>query len=75
MLSMYEKKSKVKGFRVEADPYPEVKWVSVADGTRDPNEMVDRAACYHKNLNLVKANKDFSGYHTVRESFLKLLEN
>ena len=33
--------------------------------------MVDRAACYHKNLNLVKANKDFSGYHTVRESFLE----
>ena len=71
MLSMYEKKSKVKGFRVEADPYPEVKWVSVADGTRDPNEMVDRAACYHKSLNLVKANKDFSGYQTVRESFLE----
>lgn len=70
MLSMYEKKSQTKGNRVEADPYPEVKWVSLSEGTRDETEMVDRAARYHKNLNIVRANRDFSGFETVKQNFL-----
>jgi len=70
MLSMYEKKSQTKGNRVEADPYPEVKWVSLSEGTRDETEMIDRAARYHKNLNIVRANRDFSGFETVKQNFL-----
>lgn len=71
MLSLYEKKSPNKGSRVESDPFPEVKWVSLSEKTRDETEIVDRAAHYIPELNLVKANRDFSGYQTVKDSFLE----
>jgi hypothetical protein len=70
MLSLYEKRSKNKGIRVEADPYPQVEWVSLSAKTRDETEMVDRAALYIPNLNLVKANRDFGGYEAVKKNFL-----
>lgn len=39
--------------------YPKVNWVSVATGSREPNDMDDRAARYVENQNLILMNLDF----------------
>ncbi len=41
------------------DPIPITKWVSVADGTREPADLEDRAAKYHPEQNLLLINADF----------------
>jgi hypothetical protein len=51
---------------------PEVKWVSRADGTREEDEMDDRAAEISGDIltsNLVKANADFRGYLDIIRYF------
>jgi hypothetical protein len=39
--------------------FPEVRWVSVADGTRDPGDIEDKAARYLPDQNLLLINADF----------------
>lgn len=41
------------------DLFPEVRWVSVADGTRDPGDIEDKAARYLPDQNLLLINADF----------------
>lgn len=47
------------------DPFPEVKWVSLSEGTRDKDEMEDRAAQYLPSDNLIKINSDFQGFRDI----------
>lgn len=49
------------------DNTPEVRWVSVTDGTREPDSLEDRAAQYIPDQNLILANSDFRGYQRVME--------
>ena len=70
MLSIYEKESNTRGVRVQADPFPKVLWCSLSEKTRDEGEMIDRAAKYFPEENLVKANRDFSGYEDVKKEFI-----
>lgn len=46
---------------VSPDKFPTVHWVSVQDGTRDNDEMEDRAASFCPATNTIKANADFQG--------------
>ena len=41
------------------DPFPAVKWISVHDGTREPNELEDRAARFIDDQNVLLINADF----------------
>jgi hypothetical protein len=44
---------------VHGDPEPEVRWVTVAEGTRAPGFLEDRAATYLPESNLLQINGDF----------------
>ena len=47
------------GATVRPDMFPKVVWVSIADGTREPGEMEDKAARYLKEQHMLKINADF----------------
>jgi len=54
---------------VTPDRFPEVTWISAADGTRSPDELDDRAAEYLEKDNLIRANADFQGFTDIIEYF------
>jgi hypothetical protein len=56
---LFEKKGGALSERVETDPFPIVQWVSIKDGSRDENEMEDRAARYLPEQNTLRVNADF----------------
>jgi len=56
---LFEKKGGVASDKSETDPFPVVQWVSIHQGTRDENEMEDRAARYLPEQNTLRVNADF----------------
>lgn len=54
---------------VSPDKFPQLTWVSVEEGTRDKEEMEDRAAQYLPKDNMILANADFQGFKDVIEHF------
>lgn len=58
--------------KIKADPFPEVMWVRVQDGTRQPGFLDDRAATYLKEQNLLQINGDFRVFHDMVDRFCKL---
>jgi hypothetical protein len=50
------------GEEVSGDSEPEVQWVTVADNTRAPGFLEDRAAAYLVDSNLLQINGDFRGF-------------
>ena len=57
---LFEKKdSGVPSERSQTDPFPVVKWVTIKDGTRDENDMEDKAAKYLSSQNTLFINADF----------------
>jgi len=44
---------------------PDVRWVSVHDGTRAPGDLEDRAARYDADGNVIYANRDFRVYEDM----------
>jgi hypothetical protein len=59
VYSAFLKKNGVPGSQVKPDPFPEVKWVSTADGTRVAGDIEDKAAQYAPDLHLLLINSDF----------------
>ncbi len=57
---------------VTPDKFPEVRWISIVDGTRSPDELDDRAAEYLEKDNLIRANADFQGFVDIIEHFSAL---
>jgi hypothetical protein len=55
----------------EADPIaarediPDIKWISVADGTREHGDLEDRAARFNRTSNLLQINADFRVFHDL----------
>jgi hypothetical protein len=47
------------GIKVKADIFPEVRWISTIDGTRETGDMEDRAAKYLSSSNTLLINADF----------------
>jgi hypothetical protein len=57
---------------ISPDRFPQVKWVSVADGTRaEKDDLEDRAAEYLEKDNLIRANADFQGVVDVIKYFVE----
>lgn len=63
------KGSETKGTPVNNDPYPKIKWVSTYTGTRDTDDLEDRAGEYQKENNLLKLNQDFRGFQALIKHF------
>ncbi len=57
--SAYLKKGGAPGEQLEPNLFPEVKWVTVKDGTREPPYLDDRAANYLIDQNVLIINGDF----------------
>jgi len=66
---LFEKKGGTPAERSKADPFPETKWVSVKDGSRQPGDIEDRAARYLKEQNLLLINADFLVFSDMIEHF------
>lgn len=49
----------VPGQTAKPDIFPGIRWISLADGTREPGELEDRAAKYLKRENQIHVNADF----------------
>jgi len=56
---LFEKKGGVTSDKIQTDPFPIVRWVSVKDGTRDVNDMEDKAGKYLPEQNTLLVNSDF----------------
>ena len=60
----------VRATETRPDPFPKLDWVSLAEGTRDPEDgLEDRAARYIEIENRILGNKDFQGYKDVIDYF------
>lgn len=56
--------------------FPEIRWVSTAKGTREPDDILeDRAASYvNSTQNVLKINEDFRVYTDLVNHFMRLYE-
>jgi len=74
LYAVFEKAGGTPGKRVKPDPFPEVKWVTVKNGTREYGDIEDRAAKYHADQNLLLANADFRVFADMVAFFVKEFE-
>jgi hypothetical protein len=59
IYSTWIKKDGAEAERIKGKPYPEIRWVSVKEGSRDREFMEDRAANYAREANFLSINADF----------------
>jgi len=62
IYTLFEKKDGKPGEKVTPDPFPDVIWVSLREGTRDPGVIEDRAARFLKDQNKLLINGDFRAF-------------
>ena len=65
----------IRSRKVAPDPFPDVKWTSLSDGTRDEEDTTDRAARYEPGDHIILANGDFQGFQDVIKFFCEKLED
>ncbi len=70
VYAVFEKTDGVPGRRTNPDPFPEVNWVSVTDGTREPGDIEDRAAKYLAEQNRLLINSDFRAFNDMTAYFV-----
>ena len=59
VYAVFEKTDGVPAKKTRPDVFPEVRWVSIKNGTRESGDIEDRAAKYHRDQNLLLINADF----------------
>jgi hypothetical protein len=59
VYSAFLKNDGVAGVQVKPDPFPQVKWVSNSDGTRETGDIEDKAARYLQDQHMLLINADF----------------
>jgi hypothetical protein len=65
VYSFFEKKDGTPAKPVKPDPFPDTRWVSVKDGTREYGDIEDRAAKYLADQNILLINSDFRVFADV----------
>ena len=71
VYAIFQKEGGVPGKKVQSDPFPEVQWVRLKDGTRELGMIEDRAAKYLSNQNTLLINADFRVFTDMVNKFLK----
>jgi hypothetical protein len=71
VYAIFQKEGGVPGRRVQPDPFPEVQWISVKDGTREIGDLEDRAARFLADQNTLLINADFRVFPDMVNKFLK----
>jgi hypothetical protein len=72
IYAAFLKKDGQPGTQVRPDLFPQVKWVSLAEGTREPMEIEDKAASYLQEQHMLKINADFRVFADMIEHFTVL---
>ena len=65
VYSVFQKRDGVPGESFRSDPFPDVKWVSIDEGTREPGDIEDRAARYLMDQNALLINADFRVFNDM----------
>lgn len=60
------------GTQVDPDPFPQVMWVSAADGTRVQGFLEDRAATYIPDAHQLQINGDFRVFEDMVQHYAKV---
>lgn len=71
IYSLFEKKDGASGTRVNVDPFPHTKWISISDKTREIGDLEDRAARYIIDQNILMINADFRVFTDMIEEWFK----
>jgi hypothetical protein len=71
VYSLFEKKGGTPGIEATADPFPQVRWVTLEDGTREFGAIEDRGAKYLHEQNLLLINGDFRVFTDMMTRFGK----
>ena len=71
--SAYLKEDGAPGEQVNPDPFPEVTWVTIKDGSRVPPDLDDRAAKYIDDMNRLIINADFRVFTDMIDYWNRIL--
>ena len=72
---LFEKKGGDKSEKTQSDPFPIVIWQSTRDGTRNEDDMEDRAAKYLPEQNTLLVNSDFRVFKDMIKKLCNEKEN
>ena len=72
---LFEKKGGDKSEKTQSDPFPIVHWQSIRDGTRNEDDMEDRAAKYIPDQNTLLVNSDFRVFKDMIKKLCNEKEN
>ena len=75
VYSIFLKKNGVRADKIKPDPFPEVRWISVIDGTREAGDLEDRAARYLIDQNRLLVNADFRVFEDMVDRWAKELSD
>jgi Histidine kinase-, DNA gyrase B-, and HSP90-like ATPase len=59
VYSLFLAPNGIPGKEVKADIFPDVRWITIADGTRETGDLEDRAARFIRSSNTLLINADF----------------
>ena len=62
------------GEEAKPDIFPQVRWISVSDGTRQPGDLEDRAARYLTEQNILLINADFRVFTDMTKRWTKFYD-
>jgi hypothetical protein len=69
--AVFEKKGGIPAKKVNPDPYPTVRWVTVKDRTREYGDIEDRAAKFLPDQNLLLVNADFRVFSDMADRLIR----
>ena len=69
--SVFLKKDGVPGKTVRPDVFPDIAWISVKDGTREPSDLEDRAAKFLMDQNKLLINGDFRVFTDMTDRWVR----
>jgi hypothetical protein len=71
IYALFQKRNGKAGEKIQPDPFPESKWISVRDGTREASDLEDRAARFLLEQNMLLINADFRVFKDMIEKWHK----
>ncbi len=71
VYAIFQKEGGKPGERANPDVFPHVQWISVKDGTRERDQLEDRAAQFIIDQNLLLINADFRVFTDLINKFAK----
>jgi hypothetical protein len=71
VYAIFQKEGSIPGKKIQSEPFPDVRWISLKDGTRDLGMIEDRSARFLSDQNTLLINADFRIFADMVNKFLK----